>query len=261
VASSSATGEHPVLIASAVTVRYPRGMDREPPPALDSVDLELVPGDRVAVVGPNGAGKSSLLFVLAGLRRPDRGTVRVGDGSRPPDEDPARLPSAALARRLGLVFQNPELGFLGRTVAEEVAASLPATGRAADPADQSVTDSLSAFGLDLLAKVDPYHLSEGEQRRLSIAAASLSGSRILLLDEPTFGLDRRGAAAVLAVLERLQTDGQAQLVATHDPRLIGSCRRVVALDGGRVVFDGSSAAFLAAPPYAPPEPWMRAVQP
>jgi energy-coupling factor transport system ATP-binding protein len=78
---------------------------------------------------------------------------------------------------------------------------------------------------------------------------------VLLLDEPTFGLDRRGTGAVLILLDELRATGQAQLLATHDPRLLPACDRVIALDRGRIVFDGPPETFLASPPYSPAEPW------
>jgi energy-coupling factor transport system ATP-binding protein len=155
----------------------------------------------------------------------------------------SRVPST-----LGLVFQDPEVGFVGRTVAAEVAAG----GRA------SAGALLERFGLDELAGEDPYRLSRGEQRRLSVAAACTSAPALLLLDEPTYGLDRSATDAVVAMLDELRAQGQAQVVATHDPRLLPVCDRVVALDTGRIVFDGSVAAFLAAPPYDPPDPWRAA---
>ncbi len=253
--STPGAGSHPVLAAVSVTVRYPRGADGTERVAIADVSLALRAGERVALVGPNGSGKSTLLFVLGGLRRPSSGTIRVGQGSVAPDSDPARLPGRLLARVLGLVFQNPELGFVASTCAAEIAAGLPAAGRPADPADPAVVGALREFGLERLAGEDPFRLSEGEQRRLGIAAASVAGPAILLLDEPTFALDRRGAGAVVSLLDRLRATGQAQLMATHDPRLIPACDRVIGLDRGRVVFDGPSAAFLADPPYRPAEPW------
>jgi energy-coupling factor transport system ATP-binding protein len=255
----TARGTWPVAQVSGVTVRYPGGRDRSPAtgpgPALLDVALELHPGERVALVGPNGSGKSTLLFLLAGMRRPDSGRVRLGDGSCPPGTDPSRLHGRDLARLLGLVFQNPELGFVGRTCAGEVAASLPVLGRPADCNDPDVLAALRAFGIEELAGQDPFRISEGEQRRLGIAAVSIARPPLLLLDEPTFALDRRGATAVVDLLDRLRAHGQAQLMATHDPRLVPSCERVVALEHGRVVFDGPSGAFLDAPPYRPAGPW------
>ncbi|MGC8634736.1 MAG: ABC transporter ATP-binding protein [Candidatus Limnocylindrales bacterium] len=249
----------PVAQVSGAAVRYPGSRDHgragAARPALLDVALELHPGERVALVGPNGSGKSTLLFLLAGMRRPDSGRVRLGDGSRAPDADPSRLRGRDLARILGLVFQNPELGFVGRTCAGEVAASLPVLGRSPDPSDPAVLAALRAFGIEELADQDPFRISEGEQRRLGIAAASLARPPLLLLDEPTFALDRRGAGAVVELLDRLRADGQAQLMATHDPRLVPSCERVVALEHGRVIFDDLSSAFLDNPPYRPAGPW------
>ena len=246
---------HPLLRAREITVRYPAAPGGSRDPAISGVTLDLRAGERVALVGPNGSGKSSLLFVLAGIRRPDAGSVREGDGTAVPDVDTTRLRGGELARLLGFVFQNPELGFVGRTCAAEVAAGLPALGRVPDPEDPGVVAALEQFGLAPLAAQDPFRVSEGEQRRLGIAAASIARPSILLLDEPTFALDRRGADAVVDLLDHLRLDGQAQVLATHDPRLVPGCDRVIALDRGRVVFDGAPAAFLADPPYSPPGPW------
>ncbi len=251
---------HPLLRARELTVRYPAAPCGSRDPAISGVTLDLHAGERMALVGPNGSGKSSLLFVLAGIRRPDAGSVRVGNGTDVPAVDTTRLRGGEIARLLGLVFQNPELGFVGRTCAAEVAAGLPALGRVPDPADPDVGAALARFGLAPLAAEDPFRISEGEQRRLGIAAASIARPSILLLDEPTFGLDRRGADAVVDLLDLLRLDGQAQVMATHDPRLIPGCDRVIALDHGRVVFDGTPVAFLADPPYSPPGPWRDGVE-
>jgi energy-coupling factor transport system ATP-binding protein len=234
--------------------------------ALDGVSLDARSGERIAIVGPNGAGKSTLLFVLCGLRRPTRGRVGLrsiagaGGGAGGTGEelrDPSRLRAGEIASRIGLVFQDPELGFVARTARDEVAATELAArtgrGRALPPPDSDGV--LARFGLGELAGQDPFRLSQGEQRRLSLAALVIRPPAVLLLDEPTFGLDRRGTEAVMTLLDELRATGQAQLLATHDPRLLPHCDRVVALDRGRVVFDGSPERFLAEPPYSPAEPW------
>ena len=231
-------------------------------PALEGVSLEARAGERVALVGPNGAGKSTLLFLLAGLRRPNRGTVglREAAGSESPLEDlrdPSRLRPQEIASRIGLVFQDPELGFVARTARDEVTATSRAVmgrhRRNSQPLDSDGV--LARFGLGHLTAQDPFRLSQGEQRRLSLAALVLRPPAVLLLDEPTFGLDRRGTEAVMSLLDEQRATGQAQLLATHDPRLLPRCDRVVALDHGRVVFDGTPDEFLANPPYSPAGPW------
>jgi energy-coupling factor transport system ATP-binding protein len=245
--------------------------------ALDGVSIAVRAGERIALVGPNGAGKSSLLFAMAGLLRPDAGTVRLralprDDEAGEPMRNPARLRTDEIATRIGLVFQDPELGFVARTARDEVSASARAIGHgrghgrdARDARDHDADDAddadgvLAHFGLGHLATENPFRLSQGEQRRLSLAALALRPPAILLLDEPTFGLDRRGTEAVLRLLDDLRAAGQAQILATHDPRLLPACERVAALDAGRVVFDGSPDAFLAAPPFRPAAPWRDGV--
>jgi energy-coupling factor transport system ATP-binding protein len=221
---------------------------------LSDITLEVRAGERIALVGPNGAGKSTLLLAIAGIVRPADGTVRVAAGGRDgaaPAADPAHLRPADLADALALVFQEPELSFVASTVREEVAAGArPGPGR-----DATVLSLLDRFGLARYADGDPHALSRGEQRRLSVAAACVRPVRLQLLDEPTYGMDREATDEVVRLLDEARRDGAAQVLATHDPRLLPSCDRVVGLDTGRIVFDGSVAAFLAAPPYEPAGPW------
>jgi len=255
-----------VLRASEVRLDYPAG-ETGARRALDGVSLQVQSGERVALVGPNGAGKSSLLFALAGLRRPDGGTIRLrtlprGGGDVEQWRDPARLPAGEVADQVGIVFQDPELGFVARTARGEVGASdaaarrpRPRRGHGEGPRLLGSDAVLARFGLVNLASEDPFRLSQGEQRRLSLAALALRPPAILLLDEPTFGLDRRGTGAVFRLLDELRATGQAQILATHDPRLLPACDRVIAFDQGRKVFDGTPDIFLAAPPYSPAGPW------
>ena len=252
-----------LLEADSATVRYPAD-ESGTHPALDRVSVTLRAGERVALVGPNGAGKSSLLLAMAGLLRPNDGQVRLRtlprDGERPePMRDPSRLAARQLAERIGLAFQDPELGFVASTAGDEVAAGSVAAGVPASPGDTATV--LSRFGLAEHAGDDPFRLSQGEQRRLSLAAMALRPPGILLLDEPTFGLDRRGTEAVLEMLNEMRAAGQSQVLATHDPRLLPACDRVVALDRGRVVFDARPDEFLASPPFTPPEPWRDGAAP
>ena len=130
-----------------------------------------------------------------------------------------------------------------------------AAGGGGSAGRHGVDEVLAHFGLADHAADNPFRLSQGEQRRLSLAALALRPPGVLLLDEPTFGLDRRGTEAVVELLDEMRSTGQAQVLATHDPRLLPVCGRVVALDRGRVVFDGSPESFLASPPFQPQDPW------
>jgi energy-coupling factor transporter ATP-binding protein EcfA2 len=249
-------GPEPVLEAQGLTVSYPLERAKGRRVVLKGIDLELRGGTRTALVGPNGAGKSSMLYALAGLRPPDGGWVRLGDGNEPPWQDPTRLRGERLSQLIALVFQDPEIGFVGRTVRDEVPGRRYRGAQAKTLAPE-IDSILQRFGLAELAGRDPFRLSQGEQRRLSLAAASWGAPGVLLLDEPTYGLDRRGTDAVISLLDELRAIGQAQLLATHDPRLLPACDRVIALVTGKVAFDGPVGAFLEAPPFWPAEPWRR----
>ena len=199
-------------------------------PAVRDAELEIRAGERVAIVGPNGSGKSTLLRLVGGLLRPSAGLILVGGA------DPRRLPAPLLARLVGLVFQDPELGFLGDTVAEEIALGLdPSRASAAAALLERLGMPLETFG-----ERNPYRLSGGEQRRLSVATALTRRPRVLLLDEPTFGQDRRGWEALASILDELVEQGTAVLAATHDERFAArvASRRVEMADGWIVADDG-----------------------
>ena len=215
----------PIVVARGLRFAY------DGPSVVDAVDLELRPGERVALVGPNGSGKSTLARLLAGLLRPIEGTVQLGGA------DPSRLRSRELARLAGFVFQDPEAQFIATTVREEAMAGLDAD----NPALTAHIEALMArLGLPLEAfgERSPYLLSGGEQRRLSLAPALARAPRLLVLDEPTFGQDQRGCEALGAILAEQVAAGTAVLAATHDERFTASfASRVIRLEQGRVVSD------------------------
>ncbi|HLQ47729.1 MAG TPA: ATP-binding cassette domain-containing protein [Candidatus Dormibacteraeota bacterium] len=213
-------------LVEAVGVEF--GYDRRSPVVHD-VDLALAAGERVALVGPNGSGKSTLGRLLVGLLAPQRGRVLMGSGS------PSRLPAAELARRAGYVFQEPERQFLADRVTDEVALGLRA-GELARVAD--LMDRLR-LPLDKFGDRSPYRLSGGEQRRLSLACVLVRRPALLVLDEPTFGQDRLGHEALVAILDERLAAGTCVVAATHDERFVADVAdRVIALDRGRVIRDG-----------------------
>jgi energy-coupling factor transporter ATP-binding protein EcfA2 len=215
----------PVLAAAGLAVsrerrprRPRRGRDatRAPfAPVLSGVDLQVRPGEIVALLGANGAGKSTLLLTLAGLLPPAAGRVA---GARP-----------------GMVFQNPEHQFVAHTVAGEVGFGLP-PGPATDAL---VARLLGDHGLENLADQHPHRLSGGEKRRVSVAAMLAHGRDVLLADEPTFALDRRAAIGVMSALRAAATDGTAVVFSSHDLRTVATLAdRAVVIAGGGVVADG-----------------------
>lgn len=226
----TAGGAGPVIAARSLAVgrgdgtRGRRGRRRrpavEPASVLAGVDLEVGAGEVVAILGANGVGKSTLLLTLAGLLEPLAGEVT---GARP-----------------GLVFQNAEHQFLAHTVREEIA-----HGLAAGDAEAVVADRLRRHRLEHLAEQNPFRLSGGEKRRLSLAAMLAHDRPALLADEPTLGLDRRDAVATLATLRDAAAAGSAVVLASHDLRAVAALAdRVVLLGDGGVLADGPTTTVL-----------------
>ncbi|MEY2807260.1 MAG: ABC transporter ATP-binding protein [Planctomycetia bacterium] len=215
-----------VLVRGATKIH---AKDKAPVVALAGVDLEVLPGEFVALVGPSGCGKSTLLNLLSGVDRPDEGAVRVGGLDLRAAGD-AQL--VDLRRRVvGIVFQSfhlvPHL-----TVEENVALPLALAGRSDATRVRAL---LEAVGLQKRAAHYPGELSGGEQQRTAVARAVVHKPAIVLADEPTGNLDSAAGASVLELLDQLRREsGSALLLVTHDAALAARADRVVRLKDGRV---------------------------
>lgn len=203
-----------------------------PTPVLRGVDVSLAAGEVVAVMGPSGSGKSTLLHVLAGLLRPDAGTVEL-DGQRIDDRSDA-VRSDLRLRRLGFVFQFgdlvPEL-----TVVENVELPLRLTGVARGPARARALEALDGLGV---ADVGGKRLSEvsgGQAQRAAVARALVHRPAVVLADEPTGALDTVTGELVLeALVTAATTTGTAVLLVTHEPRVASWAGREIQIRDGRV---------------------------
>ena len=196
--------------------------------ALAGVDLVVRAGEALAVTGPNGSGKSTLALLVAGLLRPARGRVALEDA------EPWSLPARRLVAHVGTVFQDPEHQFVTGRVDEELMVGPLRAGRYAPDARRIAMDLLERLHLTHLAAANPFTLSGGEQRRLSVATALATAPPLLVLDEPTFGQDRRTYAELVALLAAHCDGGGAALFATHDEDLVTSLAdRTLRLAGGR----------------------------
>ncbi|GJD97251.1 ABC transporter ATP-binding protein [Methylobacterium iners] len=214
-------------------------------PVLDGLDCAIRAGETLALLGPNGAGKTTLMRLVAGRLTPDRGSVRIAGA------DPHREPRAR--RSIGWVPQ--EIALYPRLTAAEnlgVFAQLAGIGRRERP--EAVRHALDLAGIAEVASRPVGLLSGGYQRRVNIAASLIGRPRLVLLDEPTQGVDLNARAAIHAVLARLRAQGTAILIATHDfaeaERLAD---RVAFLARGRIVREGALPALLARVRAGPPE--------
>ncbi len=209
---------------------YPDGRE-----ALRGLTLTVARGEKVALVGPNGAGKSTFLLHLNGLLRGE-GVVEVL--GMPVVE--ANFPR--LRAQVGLVFQDPDDQLFSPTVFDDVAFGPLHMGLSAEEVRRRARQALEAVGMLHAAHRMPHHLSLGERKRVAIATVLAMRPELLLLDEPTAGLDPRARRSLIALLGTLP---QTILVATHDMRLAAAlCRRAVVMDEGLVVADGPADRLL-----------------
>ncbi|MGM7698292.1 ABC transporter ATP-binding protein [Microbacterium sp. A84] len=189
------------------------------------VDLVVRAGQALAITGPNGAGKSTLGLALAGLLPPAGGHVEASgafaDGA---GSAPIRWTSRQLLTRIGMVFQEPEHQLLAKTVRDELAVGPRALGLSADEIAARTDELLTRLRLAHLALANPYTLSGGEKRRLTVAAALATRPRMLVLDEPTFGQDARTWAELMAMLAVLRDEGAAIVTITHDLDVVRALR-------------------------------------
>ena len=209
--------------------------------ALGDVSLEIAAGTSTAIVGQTGSGKSTLLRLLCGLEAPDEGRVLV-DGS-----DTARRRGRRAARSLvGYVMQHPERQLFAETVERDVAFGPRNLRLPADEVERRVTRALELVGLADRRDASPFKLSGGQRRLCALAGVLAMEPRVLVLDEPTAGLDPRGRAMLRGVLGRLRELGVTLVQVTHSMEDAARADRVVALDQGRLVADGTPAEVFSA---------------
>lgn len=205
--------------------------------ALRDVSLSVAPGEKVALLGPNGAGKSTLILHLNGILRVQSGSVCVA-GITVGEKTLGRVRAA-----VGLVFQNPDDQLFSPTVFDDVAFGPIYQGLPEAEVKALVREALAAVGMDDYAHRVSHHLSTGEKKRIAIASVLSMRPEILVLDEPTAGLDPRARRGLINLIRELP---QTMLIATHDIRMVVELfHRSVIMDAGAIVADGPSERILA----------------
>ena len=228
--SAAAGVTPPLLDVRGLRYRYP-GAATE---ALAGVDLSVAPGEFVAVVGANGSGKSTLARLLGGLEKPAGADVAVACGHDLLTDD-GRMDAR---REVGVLFQNPENQLVAECVEDDVAFGLENLRWPLDEMRARVDEMVARFGLAELRRREPHLLSGGQKQRTALAGVLAVPRRVLVLDEPTAMLDPLGRAEVLTAARELRRDGLAIVYVTQEMDEVVGADRVIALEGGVVVYAG-----------------------
>jgi energy-coupling factor transport system ATP-binding protein len=238
-----------ILELDSVRFSYPDG-----PVVLDGISLKIAAGEFVAIVGQNGSGKTTLAKMSVGLLAPNSGTVMLEGRDR------TILRPAETAREIGYVFQNPDHQIFADTVEAEVKFGPQNFGLAREEIEARCDEVLRAVGLENERATDPFLLGKGHRQRLAVASVLALRPRLLILDEPTTGLDYREQRKMMKLVSDLNASGVAIVMITHTPWLVAEyARRVILMRAGRKLFDGSVREFfmqdelLRASSFKPPE--------
>lgn len=214
--------------------------------ALKGLTLQVLAGERIALLGANGSGKSTLLRLLDGLYFASEGTVRFrgAELTETAMEDDAF--ALGFRRRVGLVFQNPDIQLFNPTVFDEVAFGPLQLGWKREEVLERVHSTLAWIGAEHLKDRAPYRLSGGEKKRVALASVIALDPDVLLLDEPTSALDPRSQSQVIELLESWNDGRKTIITATHQLEILGEiAERAVVLEHGAVVADATPAEILA----------------
>lgn len=216
-------------------------------PALDQVNVDVMPGEFLVLLGANGSGKSTLLKMLDGLVFPEEGELTAF--AEPVSEhalgDPAA--NARFRSRVGLVFQNSEAQLFSATAREDLAFGCRQLGLGREQTEQRIAEVSTMLQIETILDRAPVHLSGGQQKRVALGSVLVMSPQVLLFDEPTAGLDPRTSSWLIAVMAQLHQAGRTMVVATHDLDLTArlATRCLVLGEDHRVAASGTPAQILA----------------
>jgi energy-coupling factor transport system ATP-binding protein len=235
-ARDAGQGEGEVLLeVEQLSHRYPDGT-----PALDGVSCQIRRGEFVAILGQNGSGKTTLVKHLNGILAPSAGDIRLlGKSLR-------GQPPSLLSRRVGLVFQNPDHQIFAERVWDEVAFGPRLQGLSEAAVRARVEEALEAVGLAEMGDVDPFILTKGTRQRIAVASTLATKPEVIILDEPTTGLDHTELQGMMALIQRLNEAGHTILIITHAMDIAAAyAQRVILMQGGRILRDGPTREVFA----------------
>ncbi|MFC0272644.1 ABC transporter ATP-binding protein [Metabacillus herbersteinensis] len=208
-------------------------------PVLKNINFSVSSGDFVALLGPNGAGKSTLSQLLIKLLKPEKGEIFLNN-------DPfSKLKTSELIQKIGYVFQNPEHQFICDTVEQELAYGLKIRGWRKEEWQPRVDELLEQFYLTEQRQNNPFSLSQGQKRRLSVATMLMNDQQLLILDEPTFGQDYVNTNTIMNLLKELNQSGKTIFMITHDMELVSEyANKVILLNESEITYHGDVVPFF-----------------
>ena len=222
--------EHIHLETKDLTYTYPDGTK-----ALNDVNIQIKKGEKIAIMGPNGAGKSTLFSHFNGLTEPTSGHVEI-DGEKIIFERDELL---KVRQKVGIVFQDPNDQLFAPTVKEDVAFGPMNLGLDYEEVEKRITESLEMVGMSGFEEKTPHHLSGGQQKRVAIAGIIAMRPDIMILDEPTAGLDPEGVDKVLDILNNLNEDGISIVISSHDIEMVNQfADKIFVLYNGEIIAQG-----------------------
>ena len=203
--------------------------------ALKNVNMEILKGQKVAIMGPNGAGKSTLFSHFNGLTEPKSGYLEI-DGKKMEYDKKTLL---EIRQKVGIVFQDPNDQLFAPTVKEDVAFGPMNLGLSYEEVEKRVDEALALVGMKKFKDKTPHHLSGGQQKRVAIAGIIAMKPEIMILDEPTAGLDPQGVDKVLDILNNLNKEGMTIVISSHDIEMVnGFAEKIFVLNEGKILASG-----------------------
>lgn len=219
------------LSTENLSFTYPDGTQ-----ALKNINIEIEKGEKVAIIGPNGAGKSTLFSHFNGLTEPTSGCVKIED--KPISFEKDEL--LKVRQKVGIVFQDPNDQLFAPTVKEDIAFGPMNLGLSYGEVEKRVEDALKMVGMENYEDKTPHHLSGGQQKRIAIAGIIAMKPEIMILDEPTAGLDPDGVEKVLNIMNQLNEEGMTLIISSHDIDMISKyADKIFILYNGEIIESGN----------------------
>lgn len=204
--------------------------------ALKNINIEIEKGEKVAIIGPNGAGKSTLFSHFNGLTEPTSGCVKIE--GKPISFEKYEL--LKVRQKVGIVFQDPNDQLFAPTVKEDIAFGPMNLGLSYDEVEKRVEDALKMVGMENYEDKTPHHLSGGQQKRIAIAGIIAMKPELMILDEPTAGLDPDGVEKVLNIMNQLNEEGMTLIISSHDIDMISKyADKIFVLYNGEIIESGN----------------------